>query len=295
MTVSRPLGKCLVTGASGFIGRRLLGKGNETGLDIVGWSRTDVDLCDPVAVRAKVTALAPDTVIHLAATPPARFGDGWSDVAREVSMLSYLAAAMSDRSRLIVAGSMAEYGCSGTHAEHDLRIPNTAYGLAKMAGSDHALALAASGKDVVVARLFGVYGAGETSARLLPTVVDRLKRNLPVPLSDGEQIRDFVHVDDICACLLEIGRLAVAPDVLNVGTGHGLSVRDACLRIADFLGDAPALLEFGAVERRRVDEDLLVADTRLLQRQLGHVPPQRFFGNLDFIDDFSTTMSGAPS
>ena len=295
MTVSRPLGKCLVTGASGFIGRRLLGKGNETGLDIVGWSRAEVDLCDPVAVRAEVMALAPDTVIHLAATPPARFGDGWSNVAREVSMLSYLAAAMPDRSRLIVAGSMAEYGYSGTHAEHDLRLPNTAYGLAKMACSDHALALAASDRDIVVARLFGVYGVGEASARLLPTVVDRLKRNLPVPLSDGEQIRDFVHVDDICACLLEIGSLVDAADVLNVGTGHGLSVRDVCLRIADFLGADHDLLEFGAISRRHVDENMLVADTRLMQQQLGHVPPQRFFGNLDFIDDFSTTITGAPS
>jgi len=295
VTELRKVGKCLVTGVNGFIGSRLFAIWDQMGLDVVGWSREDVDLSDAKAVQREVSALSPDTIVHLAATPPTQFTDSWVDVAREVSMLSHVAEVMPNRCRLILAGSMAEYGCAGTLAEWDLRKPNTAYGFAKMICSDHALALRTSGKDISVARLFGVFGAGEADTRLIPSVVNRLEQNLPISLSDGKQIRDFIHVDDVSAALLKIAELKVAPAVLNIGTGKGISVRDACEKIADYLAADRALLQFGAVERRGVDEDVLIADTLLLQEHLEYVPAQRFAGNLDFIDKFKTVSSGTQS
>lgn len=291
MTELRDAGTCLITGVNGFIGSRVFAQWKDMGINVVGWSRQDVDLTNFSVVRERLVSLLPDTIVHLAAASPPQFTKDWTDAAREVAMLSHIAEAMPDTCRLLAAGSMAEYGYAGTFGEGDLRKPNTAYGFAKLACSDHAVALRTAGHDVSLARLFGVFGAGEDDTRLIPTLIEKLKSNQPVSLSDGDQLRDFVYVGDVATILLKMATTKVVPAVLNVGTGQGVTVRDVCEKIADYLGADRTLLQFGAVERRAVDEDMLVADTRLLQKYLGENPEQRFLGNLDFIDEFESLSS----
>jgi nucleoside-diphosphate-sugar epimerase len=114
-----------------------------------------------------------------------------------------------------------------------------------------------------------------------------------VPLSDGNQRRDFIHVDDVCAALIRLGEVAPGdPAILvNLGTGHALKLRAACERIADLIGADRALLRFGAVERRATDEDVLEADTARLERLIGTVPPQRL---RDDDDESLAALIGAP-
>ena len=50
-------------------------------------------------------------------------------------------------------------------------------------------------------RFFKVYGEGEAPHRLLPSLVAGLARRERVPLSEGTQVRDFIHVDDVVAGL----------------------------------------------------------------------------------------------
>ena len=276
------LGRCVVTGAGGFVGARLVAALAAADHPVAAWTRDTVDLADPAAVAAALAAARAGTVFHLAATPPHRIGEGWQAAAAEVAMLAHLIGGLPRGARLIVTGSMAEFGRPGRHDERAPCTPNTAYGFAKHACILHALAMRTlAGADVAVARLFGVYGPGEAPGRLIPHLVARLSAGAPVDLSDGSQVRDFVHVDDVCAVLIALAAHAAPPPLVNVGTGTGVAVRDLCLALATRLGADPALLRFGAVARRAVDEDLLVADTALLAASLGIVPPQRLPGGLD--------------
>lgn len=275
--MTRPI---LVTGAGGFIGRRMLAWLQERSTPVVGWKRADVDLEDRAAVGEAMAALDPGIVFHLAAIPARADDTDWHLIARETAMLDALTEALPKDAVLVYCGSMAEIGHAGVHDETVSCQPRTLYGMAKYAATNRALALAGMGRNVRVARLFGVYGPGEGPQRLIPGLVSRLARSEPAALSDGVQVRDFVHVDDVCAALWAIAsaRDPGVPALFNVGTGEGLSVADVCRAVADAMGADRSLLHFGAIERRYVDEAELVARTDLLRRSVGLSLPQHAIG-----------------
>lgn len=253
----------LVTGAGGFIGRRLVKALHATGQEVRPWVRADGDLRDRDAIRAALTRINPAHIYHLASVLPTPSGNSWQVIADEQMMLANLAYAMPSHCRLIYAGSMAEYGRSGVLAEQDQCMPDTAYGCAKFSTTTLALSLRSLlHLDICVARLFGVYGPGEASNRLLPTLISKLGRGEPVLLSDAKQIRDFVHVDDVCSTLIAFARRSNldAPVISNIGTGEGVTVRNVCERVAKILRADTDLLQFGAIPRRTVDQDCLIAN-----------------------------------
>ena len=173
---------------------------------------------------------------------------------------------------------MAEYGRTGRLTETDSGAASSVYGRAKLASTQRALGDgAARGLRVRIARIFGAYGPGEPAGRLIPALIERLGRGEPIALSDGEQRRDFVHVDDICQALIGLAMIEKAPPafVVNIGTGVAVSIRFASERIARALGANSDLLRFGATPRRATDEALLEADTAQLIALLGTAPPQR--------------------
>lgn len=266
----------LVTGASGFIGGRLQRSLQEQGCEVVGWTRAFGDLRDTSAVKSVLSDVRPSRIFHLA-TGSAGSGTGpWTQVADEQLMLTNLAYGMPGHCQLIYTGSMAEYGRAGTFDEFDYCVPDTPYGCAKFAGTTLSVALRTMlGKDIRAARLFGVYGAGEKSARLLPDLIRRLVAGEPIPLSDGLQVRDFVHVDDVSRALVALSEAEEAPAIVNVGTGVGVSVREVCEIVANVLGADLSLLRFGDVPRRVVDQDCLVSRTERL-RAIMEPPVQRW-------------------
>lgn len=268
----------LVTGATGFIGRRLVEHLRGSGCNVTGWTRAHGDLRDAAAVRSVLDDLRPEKVFHLASPPPGATAEDWSRVAGEQLMLGNLAYAMPRHATLVYAGSMAEYGRSGVLREQDQCTPDTAYGCAKFAGTSLAVSLrTAPGLDVRAARVFGVYGPGEGRTRLLPALIEKLRAGDIVPLSDGMQSRDFIHIDDVCTALIALSAVPRknAPAIVNIGTGLGVQVADVCRTVADILGADPALLHFGALPRRAVDQDCLIADTELM-RAVVEPPPQRW-------------------
>lgn len=269
----------LVTGAGGFIGRHLVQHLQERSQgNVVGWTRQRGDLRDTQTVQIELANLRPDVIFHLAAQLPGRGANDWTLVADEQAMVGNLVYAMPNHCRFIYSGSMAEYGRSGVLSETDACHPDTAYGSAKLAGTTLSLALRSQlGLDIHVARLFGVYGPGEAPSRLFPSLISALMARRPCQLSDGLQIRDFLHVDDVCrllCCLAEV-EASSAIGMVNLGTGVGVRVKDACLAIAASLDVSPDLLCFGAVPRRATDKDCLVANTILLER-FSPLPPQHF-------------------
>jgi nucleoside-diphosphate-sugar epimerase len=184
--------------------------------------------------------------------------------------------------RLVLAGSMAEYGEVPSPLREDSPCrPNTAYAIAKLAATHYALAYGASaGLSVTVARLFGVFGRGEARGRLFPTLMTNLSKRVSVALSDGRQVRDFVHIGDVARALVALTAVEYQ-GIVNVCTGVGVRIADAARWIADSLGADPTLLDFGAAPRSPGDQDVLVGDPTRLEGVLGWRPPQRIAPGLD--------------
>lgn len=181
-------------------------------------------------------------------------------------------ASQLNASRLIQIGSCSEYAPSQHQAlltENSLCQPTTFYGAAKLSASMMALTLA-SGKNLpcVVFRLFGVYGPREHHARLVPFVLNHLALKTPsLPLTGGEQIRDFTYVVDVAEAIfagaqrfasLTDADCLFTPRVFNICSGIPRSIRSVSEAVVDALGASREILDFGAIPYRS-DECMFIA------------------------------------
>jgi nucleoside-diphosphate-sugar epimerase len=204
-------------------------------------------------------------------------------VTANVAMAANLAGTAAPGTVVVMAGTMAEYGRAGVLGEADACTPDTAYAIGKYVAGTYATEYGPKrGVTVRVARIFGAYGPGEHPDRLFPSLVRELSAGRPIPLSDGTQRRDFIHVGDIVEGLMRLAGLSSLDSfVVNLGTGHAVGVADVCTWVADALGADRSLLRFGERERSPGDADLLQADTARLASLLDWVPPQRLRPGMD--------------
>jgi UDP-glucose 4-epimerase len=273
--LTRCLGRVLLTGSSGFIGGAVATALKSRGANVIAPLHTDLDLRDPLAVAELFGPASFDTVLHFASRGVHANSQDDSLVAEERLMAAALLPTVKEGGFFFYAGSVSEYGCQGRLSERDECSPRNAYARAKLETGLYIRGAAPSrGIRSCVGRIFGAYGPGEAGSRLFPIVLAALSERRSVDLSDGHQVRDFVHVADIVDATLRLSTTNEVPDCINIGSGVGLTVRTVVERVAREFGVDLALLRFGARARSPHDLDELVADTKLLKTTLGWAPAQ---------------------
>ncbi len=290
----------LVTGASGFIGRWVARALTETGADL--WlttrdAQTLQDVCDHYRIRGRIRVanlaepgaftrvgeeVRPDVVFNLA-------GYGVSPDERDPELAKALnarlvaemvaAAGNSQASawhglKLVHTGSAFEYGAiEGQLTEQSTGAPTSLYGRTKLAGTQQLLAgRTRTGGRAVVARLFTVYGPGEHPGRLLPSLLRLAGTSESLPLTAGQQERDFTYVEEVAEGLLRLGLLPEAPGIVNLATGKLTSVREFAECAARIAGLGPEQVRFGALPTRPDEPRQGNADISLLEALLNWRP-----------------------
>ncbi len=271
------MSRVLVTGAGGFIGRRVLEPLQERGFEVHAVSRrrnTDsgdravtwhsADLLDRPQREAVVEHAGASHLLHLAWY--AEHGRFWThpENVRWVGATGELLQefAQAGGKRAVLAGSCAEYDWTGdgicVEGETPLR-PAKLYGTCKDATRRICEALGRQ-LDVSVAwgRVFFIYGPEEDERRLVAAVARALVAGERAATSEGTHIRDFLHVDDVAEAFAALVSAEVEGAV-NIGAGRGVAIREVVEEIGRAAG-RPDLLDIGALPAREGDPPVLVPD-----------------------------------
>jgi UDP-glucose 4-epimerase len=107
--------------------------------------------------------------------------------------------------------------------------PLSPYGLSKLMGEDVVRFFSKYGLKYVILRLFNVYGPGQKSAYagVITKFLERAGEKLPpVVYGDGEQTRDFIHVDDVAEAVELAIKTSQVNGVFNIGSGNPVKIRD---------------------------------------------------------------------
>lgn len=179
--------------------------------------------------------------------------------------------------RIVHAGSWSQYSIIDPGidlGDAEPMEPPTPYGAAKVGAELLGRARGAQmGLDFVTLRLFNVYGPGEGPHRLVPYVARNVAAGRAVSLTSGEQVRDFVHIDDVTAAFEHAALLPnVGSPSFNVATGIGTKVRDVASRVVEEVGADPQLLRFGEIDQRRDEPLRVVGDAARFRRATGWQP-----------------------
>ncbi|MFC7403031.1 dTDP-glucose 4,6-dehydratase [Citricoccus sp. GCM10030269] len=197
--------------------------------------------------------------------------------------------------RLLVHVSSSEVFGTAQYAPMDERHPTwpeTVYGGGKLAGEAYSRAMYRTyGLPAIVARPFNTYGPrshheGDSGEIIPRTIVRLLNGSAPVLYGDGEQTRDFMHVQDTAAGLISLAECADAVgETVNLGTGLEVSMRRLCEVIAAAVG-RPEVTPVQLPDRPG-DVRRLVVDHRRMTELTGWNPQVDFSeGIADLVDWF---------
>jgi UDP-glucose 4-epimerase len=296
----------LVTGGAGFIGSHLVEALSALGADVAvlddlsGGRRENLAGFDHVRfVQGSILdrdLLADVTrgvrfVFHQAAlgSVPASVERprAYHDVNTGGTLNVLEAAREAKASRVMFAASSSAYGENPVPWVESMPVmPRSPYAATKVAGEALLGAYAGSyGMDTVSLRYFNIFGPRQNANSAYAAVIAAFAKSLiagerPTIFGDGEQSRDFTFVHNaVHANLLAArSRENLDGEVLNVGTGHAITVNDLAARMAKTLGRRD-LTPVHKPERAGDLKHSFAGLTRTRQR-LGYAPVVEFADGL---------------
>lgn len=277
--------RVLITGASGFIGSQLTRLLVQDGVEVYILLRTQSDpwrihdlLPNLQIVKGdllhpeqewleSLASIHPETCFHFAwyAEPGVFLTSPLNLQYLSTSLALAEGLAKAGCHKLVIAGSFSEYDQDlGYLSENSALKPNTPYGAAKVA-LYQALSLWAlrEGVDLLWPRIFSVYGPMEHEKRFVPAVIVAALRGEPTRLSPGEQLRDYLHVQDAASAVWAMAQSGMSGPV-NIGSGKPVAIRDLALHVGALL-NRPDLIRLGDLPYRQGDPMFVCANTNRLQ------------------------------
>ena len=245
--------KVLITGDAGFVGRHFRRKFEAQGHEVVG-----VDIVNGVDARDffRTDNTHFDRVIHLAAVVGGRKLIEGSPLSLAVDLsidaemfgwalrtrpecITYFSSSAAYPTRFQASTEIRHRLREGNIDLDDIESPDLSYGWAKLTGEMLAVHARKAGLTIHVYRPFSGYGSDQALDYPFPSFIKRgIDRADPFQIwGDGEQVRDFIHIDDIvdgaiAGCEADI-------QTANLCTGLATSFNQLQVAVARIAGYSP--------------------------------------------------------
>lgn len=286
----------LIFGGSGFIGLNLANQLVEAGARVISLSRSGsekpfdprlqhvvADISDVESYRHLLAEA--DHIVYLisATTPGTSANDPMLDVRANLTpFIAFLEANATTRKLPVtfassggtVYGIPYELPIDEKHATD----PICSYGIIKLTMEKYLAYYSRNyGFEYRILRLANPYG-GRYHRRADQGVIDVFARRIGAgqPLTvwgEGEVVRDYIHVDDVCAAFIKAFDYGGPTRVFNIGSGKGHSVLEIIAALATHAGNPPEI-DFQPARYYDIRENVL--SIALAKKELDWTPQVRF-------------------
>lgn len=276
--------KVLVIGGSGFVGYHVICELYKRGYEVAVIDTADVaqghidadlysvDLRNVSKINEVVMEIDPDVVVHLAAVhyiPYCNTHPRETFAVNVVGTCNLLRALEQTKvRRVFLASSAGVYSFSEMpHAEDDPVWPVDIYGFTKRAMEMSALEWSDRVRiPVVMGRYFNMYGWGETTPHLIPTLVRQIRTHISnsVYLGNVHTRRDFIHVSDNARATVDLLEMNTRGEnvIVNMGSGISYSAVNIVSMLSQITG-RDLEVKIDGTRLRTHDRPNLVADTTM--------------------------------
>lgn len=179
----------------------------------------------------------------------------------------------------------------GRSHESDQLKPSSAYSASKAGGEMLCIAeMVTHGLRIVITRGTNTYGPGQNREKLIPLTVSRVMKREPIPIyGDGQQCRDWMHVEDHCSGIWAALTRGTPGEVYNLGARNvvaNLTLVDAICKVIEEEGGPKTARVEHVVDRKGHDRRYAV-DPSKAEQLLEWTPRYRF----DLRDTVKSYMS----
>lgn len=259
--------RILITGATGFIGQKLLKRLTDQYHTVAIHARKQLHKVDTnVRVfsgelnqfQKEIIAFSPEYVFHLAGSSiyPKNAEEEVELWFANVLYGNTLLSILKEIPGLVFVNFTTSLAYDGTTIS-----PSSFYALTK-ANFVQSLHYFTRYYNLRVFNLilYTIYGKGDKTKRALNYILDSLDASELISMSPGEQVMDFIHVDDVIGLCLQL--LENKPDKkveeIHVGTGRGTTLKQAAQLIAS-LSHQKANIHFGSIPYRKEEKMVNIA------------------------------------
>lgn len=271
----------LISGASGFIGHKLLSSLLKDGYNVSTIGRTETpgvknyyyDLSKTVNTNIKnQLSNRIDTFFHLAWNGVN--GPEKNDAQLQLNNLSITHSAIdlanSINCKIITLGSASEFALTDTTITEDTPAsPVNAYGWAKAAS--RVQEKNESNNNLIQTVVGSIYGPGRNSGDVLSFVMGKLlSGDNPVINSDGEQLWNFIYIDDLIDALKGLSDKGEINSNYVIGSKNNKKIKDYLYDVKNIVNPKLDVI-FGSKS-----SDNVILDTRKIYNDVGWVAGTAF-------------------
>ena len=314
--------KCLITGASGFVGYYLATHlARDLGFTVYATKLPEeptpeipakvlcMNVLERASIRAVLEEVRPDGIFHLAAQSSVAFS--WREPRRTVDIniggcvnLLEEARGMERPPRVLLVGSSDEYGWAVTGEapvdEETATRPGSVYALTKVAQNMlGAIYAEAYNLDILMTRAFNHIGPGQSPGFVVAdfcrqiAMIEAGKSEPIIRVGNIDVKRDFTDVRDVVrayGALMVSGRRG---ETYNIGSGQAVSIAEI-LEALLALSSVPIRVERDPARYRPSDLPVMEADTRRIRALTGWAPEIPLADTLrETLEDWRKKVGGA--
>ena len=214
----------MVTGASGFLGKTIVGLLNENKIDVIPVCRyKSKDIKNIHLVDNYTETPSGDVLIYLAESANVFQANEKKEVYIHENINRIESILNNHYKKVIYFSSAVVYGDKSDRAHNpdDVVSPESWYAEAKVACEK--IVLQDSSKNIIV-RLSNIYGPFMSNQNVIADILRQRDESTPVFVQNDKPVRDFLWSGDVAQCICKMS-LSDYGGVYNLGSGCSVSIR----------------------------------------------------------------------